>query len=109
MVDIEYCTDPNSDISGIGVRISFYLQSVLLGKLRPMRWVDCIVFTYSTPIALLSVHTKDKADISDALNTLVITNLAYCGKTFRLLGNLSAHQYHDQSPLSAWVSKHILS
>ncbi|EIN08101.1 hypothetical protein PUNSTDRAFT_135616 [Punctularia strigosozonata HHB-11173 SS5] len=53
--------NPNTDVSGIGVRISFYLQSVLL--------------------SLLAARSASADEITDALSTLIITNLALCVTT----------------------------
>ncbi|KAE9407754.1 hypothetical protein BT96DRAFT_986397 [Gymnopus androsaceus JB14] len=55
---------PNSDISGIGVRVSFYLQYVL---------------------AVLSCAASPEVqEVEDALLTICITNIAYCVTTLLL-------------------------
>lgn len=69
---------PNPDISGIGVRVSFYLQAILLGmKIIPKLQLPTLTFLVS---ALLAARSPEQAEITDALTTLVVTNLALCGK-----------------------------
>ncbi|KDQ54253.1 hypothetical protein JAAARDRAFT_60674 [Jaapia argillacea MUCL 33604] len=55
---------PNPDVSGIGVRISFYAQAFLL--------------------ALQSARSSSSDEITNALTTLVATNMAYCVTTMTL-------------------------
>jgi hypothetical protein len=68
---------PNSDISGIGVRVSFYAQAILLGKYLARS--EQSVTEQAYPSALLSTRSPEQAEITDALTTLVVTNLAYSG------------------------------
>ncbi|KDQ54255.1 hypothetical protein JAAARDRAFT_60676 [Jaapia argillacea MUCL 33604] len=55
---------PNPDVSGIGVRISFYAQAFLL--------------------ALVSARSSSPDEITNALTTLIATNMAYCVTTMTL-------------------------
>ncbi|KAJ7217267.1 hypothetical protein GGX14DRAFT_602769 [Mycena pura] len=55
---------PNTDVSGIGVRVSFYLQYTLAA-------LSCTV-------------SQEIRDIEDALSTLAVTNMAYCVTTLVL-------------------------
>ena len=43
----------NPDIGGVGVRISFYLQTFLLGQLRPMRSL-----VWSTDLGFFSLTSR---------------------------------------------------
>ncbi|KIY72305.1 hypothetical protein CYLTODRAFT_418088 [Cylindrobasidium torrendii FP15055 ss-10] len=61
---------PNPDISGIGVRVSFYLQYVLA--------------------VLCCSASRQARDIEDALLTLSITNMAYCVTTLILAYKMPA-------------------
>ncbi|KZT24781.1 hypothetical protein NEOLEDRAFT_1093604 [Neolentinus lepideus HHB14362 ss-1] len=55
---------PNPDVSGIGVRLSFYIQAVLL--------------------AILSARTSSADEITQNLGTLIVTNMAYAVTTLVL-------------------------
>ncbi|TFK46503.1 hypothetical protein OE88DRAFT_896385 [Heliocybe sulcata] len=55
---------PNPDVSGIGVRLSFYIQAVLL--------------------AVLSARTSSADEITQNLGTLIVTNMAYAVTTLVL-------------------------
>jgi hypothetical protein len=84
--------DPNPDVSGIGVRVSFYLQSVLLCASPAAR------FTHRRdPIfpAVLAARSASADEITDALSTLIVTNLAMCVTTMvqALENDLTLYEY----------------
>jgi hypothetical protein len=64
----------NTDISGIGVRISFYLQTIFLGE-------NTQEFPLTAPsltghLACLSAKSQELPEITGALYTLIATNMA---------------------------------
>ena len=80
---VDFAPEINSDVSGIGVRVSFYLQSLLLGKRRSffisiyLRVLfHCTDESRLPYIAFMAIRGKTVNEISSAMYTLVITNLA---------------------------------
>ena len=65
----------NNDVSGIGVRISFYLQTLLLGETSTGTEVVASWLTDLLP-ACLSARSGSPDEITGALYTLIATNMA---------------------------------
>ena len=72
----------NSDVSGIGVRISFYLQSLFLGEQLLAHGHCPPWFSTDRLSALLSARSGEVDDVSGALQILVTTNVAYVIASF---------------------------
>ena len=72
---------PNADITGPGVRTSFYVQTVSLGECG--RCVDLRSPSYHSTLALLSLRTRDDepGQADTPLWTLTLTNMAYITAT----------------------------
>jgi hypothetical protein len=71
----------NTDVSGEGVRISFYLQALFLCTLNSL--------TSDSPelihkLAVLTARSENKEEISNALYTLIMTNVALAVTTLIL-------------------------
>lgn len=67
----------NTDISGIGVRISFYLQALFLGAQSPSIPFPIVsVDAMRRREACLSARSGSLDEITGALYTLVATNMA---------------------------------
>lgn len=75
--------EPNPDVSGIGVRTSFYAQAVLLGVFTSLK-ISWICSLMANETALLAARSNNQNEITDALTTLIVTNLAICVTTLYL-------------------------
>jgi hypothetical protein len=62
----------NTDISGIGVRVSFYLQTVFLGN--TLFSCHLVLFQSSTNPGCLSARSTSPEEVAGALYTLLATN-----------------------------------
>jgi hypothetical protein len=66
----------NTDVSGIGVRISFYLQILFLGG----RLIIAVVYVLHASLTILSACLSARSgsldEITSSLYTLIATNMA---------------------------------
>ena len=63
----------NNDISGIGVRVSFYIQTLLLGALSTP---FSMFHSKASPSAILCTRSGSLDEIMSAMYTLISTNMA---------------------------------
>ena len=73
----------NTDVGGVGVRLSFYLQSLLVGE-RILFWHCRLSRSLTRKLGVLAALSRDFDEISTSLQTLFMTNLSMTVTTFTL-------------------------